>query len=387
MIPRTISKKLLYFASKYPVVTLTGPRQSGKSTLLKACFPDYGYISLEDPDELLSIKEDPRLFLRNHPGKTIIDEAQRFTELFSYLQSQIDRENKPGMYILSGSQNFLLMKKVSQSLSGRTALLKLMPFTFQEIKAVGLDEPTPEKMILKGAYPRIYDQQLKQGEFYPFYIQTYLERDIRQLKNVTDLSLFTRFLKMCAARIGQLVNLSNLANQCGISQPTAKAWLSALETSYVVYLLKPHYRNFNKRLVKTPKLYFYDTGLACALLGIKNDEQLEFHYLKGALFENWCIMEYLKQAHHQVVDPEIYFWRDNTGNEIDLLIEEGGQTRAVEIKSGMTRHPDFFEGLTYWQKLTQTPTEQLSIVYAGDKSLNTPHGQLISWRDWGLGVI
>jgi hypothetical protein len=384
MISRDITGKLHYFTEKYPVVTLTGPRQSGKSTLLKNSFPNYHYISLEDPDTLLIVEEDPRLFLRNYPDKTIIDEAQRFPGLFSYLQTHVDVANKEGMYILSGSHNFLLMEKISQTLAGRTAILKLLPFSYNELVNHKIDPQSLDKLIYTGSYPRIYDKNLHPEEFYPYYIQTYIERDIRQLKNVSDISLFIRFVKLCAGRIGQLLNISGLANECGISQPTAKAWLSLLETSYVIYMLKPHYRNFNKRLVKNPKLYFYDTGLACSLLGLHNEDQLNTHYLKGYLFENWVIMEYQKQCYNNATEPELFFWRDNIGNEIDLLIEKNNELKAVEIKSGLTPGPDFFKGLLYWQKLSSCSNEQLSVVYGGEMSGITKNGLLLSWKDWAL---
>ena len=382
MIYRDITEKLIYYTGKYPVVTLTGPRQSGKSTLLKNSFPEYKYVSLEDPDILLRIEEDPRLFLQNYPDKTIIDEAQRFPDLFSYLQGHVDNVNKTGMYILSGSHNFLLMEKISQTLAGRTAILKLLPFSYNELGNAKFEFQLADELIHKGSYPRIYDKTLEPDEFYPFYIQTYIERDIRQLKNVSDMNLFLRFVKLCAGRTGQLLNTSALANECGISQPTAGAWLSLLEASFIIYLLRPHFRNFNKRLVKTPKLYFYDSGLACSLLGIKSVEQLNMHYLKGELFENFIIAEHLKNCYNNALDPNIYFWRDNIGNEIDLIIEKGNKTEVVEIKSGLTANDNFFRNLRYWQKLTSTPESLLSVVYGGENSLRMKNGNLVSWKDW-----
>ena len=383
MIPRTITEKLLYYTNKYPIVTLTGPRQSGKSTLLKNSFPDFHYVSLEDPDTLFRIKEDPRFFIRNYPDKTIIDEAQRFPELMSYLQTHVDDIGHERMYMLSGSHNFLLMQSISQSLAGRTATMKLLPFSFDEINASRKDLSTIDQWIFRGLYPRIYDKDIHPTEFYPFYIQTYVERDVRQLKNITNISSFIHFIKLCAGRIGQLLNLSNIANECGISQTTAKSWLSALEASYVVYLLKPHYKNFNKRLVKTPKLYFYDTGLACSLLGINKEAQLLTHYLRGALFENWVIMEYQKSKYNQGLEPQLFFWRDNTGNEIDLIMEEDDQMIPVEIKSGITYHSDFFKGLKYWQRVSSDSKGKGAVVYGGDESFETPNGKLISWKNWG----
>jgi len=381
MISRNITEKLLYYSTKYPIVTITGPRQSGKSTLIRNAFPDYEYISLEDPDILLTIKEDTRLFLKNYPNKTIIDEAQRYPEIFSYLQGHIDKVSENGMYILSGSHNFLLMEGISQTLAGRTAILKLLPFAYQELMNHNISFSHIDEIIFKGLYPRIFDKNLEPEEFYPFYIQTYIERDIRLIKNITDLNTFVRFLKLCAGRIGQLLNLSALANECGISQPTAKAWLSALEASYIIYLLKSHHNNYNKRLVKTPKLYFYDSGLACSLLGLKSVQQLNTHYLRGELFENYIITEYLKAQYNCVKTPQVYFWRDNTGNEVDFLIEDFPEIKAVEIKSGSTFRSDFFKGITYWEKLSGNKKNN-SVVYGGDKTLQTKYGQLISWKDW-----
>jgi len=383
MIKRKISEKLLYYSTKYPIVTVTGPRQSGKSTLIKNCFPDYKYISLEDPDVLMMIKDDTHLFFKNFPNKTIIDEAQRYPELFSYLQTHVDSVTEEGMYILSGSHNFLLMEKISQTLAGRTAILKLLPFSYRELLNHGIAITDIDELIFNGFYPRIYDKNLRPEEFYPFYIQTYIERDVRLLVNITDLNMFIRFLKLCAGRTGQLLNLSALANECGISQPTAKAWLSALEASYIIYLLKPYHQNFNKRLVKTPKLYFYDTGLACALLGLKDREQLNTHYLRGGLFENWVITEYIKSIYNKVEEPQVYFWRNNIGNEIDLIVEDGAKVRAIEIKSGATFRTDFFKGISYWKKISGI-NENNALVYGGDKDLQTKYGKLISWKNWAV---
>lgn len=382
MISRHIGHKLIYFSKKYPIVTLTGPRQSGKSTLLRHLFPDYEYVSLEDPDRLLLAKEDPRLFLQKYNDKTIIDEAQKFPELFSYLQTHVDAAGKDGMYILSGSHNFLLMERISQSLAGRTAILKLLPFSYLELHNAELKENSFYKTIHKGFYPRIYDKDLQPEEFYPFYIQAYIEKDVRLFKNISDLQQFVRFLKMCAGRIGQLLNLSALANECGISQPTAKAWLSILESSYIIYLLKPYYKNFNKRLTKSPKLYFLDTGLACSLLGIRSDEDIITHFLKGALFENLLIIEQIKKAYNSSEEPQIYFWRDHIGNEIDLLVEKGNGFEVFEFKSGITYTPDFFKVFSYWEKLTATERNSMHVVYGGDESIQTKHGTLMSWKDF-----
>mgnify|MGYP003287466557 FL=1 len=281
MIERILKSKLIEMANKYPIVTLTGPRQSGKSTLLRNSFQDYEYVSLEDPDMRLFATDDPRGFLSTYPDKTIIDEVQRVPSLFSYIQTHTDKENKEGMYMLAGSHNFLLMESVNQSLAGRTAVLKLLPFSHYEMEKGEILPSNVNEEIFKGAYPRIYDKAINPDDYYPFYIQTYVERDVRLLRNIGDLSKFIKFLKLCAGRIGQLLNLSSLANECGISVTAATNWLSILEASYICYLLKPDYNNYAKRLVKTPKLYFYDTGLACSLLDIQNTEQITTHFLRG----------------------------------------------------------------------------------------------------------
>ena len=287
MIDRTITGKLLAMGSKFPIVTLTGPRQSGKSTLLKSALPDYNYVSMEDPDSRLLAINDPRGFLKTYPDKTIIDEVQRVPDLFSYLQTHVDNENREGMYYLAGSQDFLLMPPISQSLAGRTAILKLLPFSHNELKLADLAPETSNEEIFNGGYPRIYDKRIHPSDFYPNYIQTYIERDLRLLKNIDNLSKFIRFIKLCAGRIGQLLNLSSLANEMGIAVSTVQSWLSVLEAAYIVYLLVPDHNNYAKRLVKSPKLYFYDTGLACSLLEIENASQLSTHYLRGGLLRIW----------------------------------------------------------------------------------------------------
>jgi predicted AAA+ superfamily ATPase len=381
MVVRNLQKQVLYYAEKFPIVTLTGPRQSGKSTLLRNSFPDYNYVSLEEPDIRLMAESDPKNFLNNLQGKTIIDEVQYVPDLFSYIQTRVDGENTSGMYILSGSQNFLLMQRITQSLAGRAAILKLLPFSYEEIKSFDSDKSIDE-LILFGGYPRIYDKNILPHEFYPNYIQTYVERDVRQLRNITDLSMFIRFVKLCAGRIGQMLNLSSLANECGINFATAQAWLSLLETSYIVFQLKPYYKNFNKRLVKSSKLYFYDTGLACSLLSIENSAQVNTHYLRGELFENWVIAEHIKQSYAKAKEPAIYFWRDSNGHEVDLLIENGNEIEAFEIKSGSTMNPDHFKGLRHWQQISGTQPEQSHVIYTGEMAFKTQAGDYIPWKNW-----
>ncbi|AGY53237.1 hypothetical protein BRDCF_p610 [Bacteroidales bacterium CF] len=378
MIERTLKIKLLDLINKYPIVTLTGPRQSGKSTLLRASFPDYKYVSLEDPDMRLFSTEDPRGFLATYPDKTIIDEVQRVPSLFSYIQTHTDNINKEGMYLLAGSHNFLLMEKINQSLAGRTAILKLLPFSHYELTTGGVIQSSVDDEIFKGSYPRIYDKDIAPADYYPFYIQTYVERDVRLIRSIGDLSKFIRFLKLCAGRIGQLINLSSLANECGVSVTTATSWISILEASYICYLLKPDHNNYAKRLVKAPKLYFYDTGLACSLLDIRNTAQVKTHFLRGGLFENMVINEFVKMAYNKGEDPNLSFWRDSTGNEVDLLLTEGGKQYAYEIKSGATYSTDFFKGISKWAKLSNTPSERCYTIYNGE-NIKTSQGDVLSW--------
>jgi len=380
MIERALKTKLLEMIQKYPIVTLTGPRQSGKSTLLKYYFPDYQYVSLEDPDMRLYAQTDPRGFLATYPDKTIIDEAQRVPELFSYLQTHIDSQDKVGMYLLAGSHNFLMMQSIGQSLAGRTAILKLLPFSHQEMKSGSVLPNTVDEEIFMGAYPRLYDKNIAPTDFYPYYIQTYVERDVRMMKNIGDLSKFIRFIKLCAGRIGQLLNLSALSNVCGITVGTATSWLSLLEASYIVYLLKPDDNNYSKRLVKTPKLYFYDTGLACSLLEIKESSQVATHFLRGGLFENLVVNEFIKESLNKGEDPLLNFWRDKTGNEVDLLQTIGSKQYAYEIKSGSTYSQDYFKGISFWAKLSGAIPEQCFAIYTGDSSLKTSKGEVLSWN-------
>ena len=381
MIQRLLQTKLSELIQKYPIVTLTGPRQSGKSTLLRYSFPDYKYVSLEDPDIRLFATDDPRGFLSTYPDKTIIDEAQRVPTLFSYIQTHTDKAGKEGMYLLAGSHNFLLMENINQSLAGRTAILKLLPFSHTEMKKGDILPCSIDEEIFKGNYPRLYDKNIAPSDYYPFYVQTYVERDVRLMKNIGDLSKFIRFIKLCAGRIGQLLNLSSLANECGVAVSTISAWISVLEASYLCYLLKPDYNNYAKRLVKTPKLYFYDTGLACSLLDIRTPEQVSTHFLRGGLFENMVINEFIKSSYNRGEEPSLTFWRDSTGNEVDLLQYVNGKQYAYEIKSGATFSPDFFKGISKWAKLSGASSDQCYTIYNGDKNMQTSSGGLIKWSD------
>lgn len=380
MIPRELQSKLIGLSGKFPVITLTGPRQSGKSTLLRTSFPEYRYVSLENPADRLFAESDPEGFLATYPDKTIIDEVQRVPQIFSYIQTHVDLTGREGMYILAGSSNFLLMQSISQSLAGRTAVLRLLPFSHKELVSGDILPQPVDKEIFTGGYPRIYDKDIDPVLYYQSYIQTYLERDVRLIKNIGNLNNFTRFVRLCAGRVGQLLNMSSLANECGIAVSTANEWLSVLEASYIVYRLQPDFNNFNKRLVKTPKLYFYDTGLACSLLNINSYEQVGSHYLIGGLFENLVINEFVKKAYNSALNPDLTFWRDSTGNEIDLIEYGNGGRKAYEIKSGQTFSPDFFKGLKKWSELSGSAPADNFVIYNGDKEYTTSSGAVLPWE-------
>ena len=379
MVTRHLQKQLLLLAKKMPVIAITGPRQSGKTTLLKTAFPSYDYVNLEHPPTRTLALNDPDHFLAQYNKGLIIDEAQRAPELFSYIQVVVDKKKKMGQYILSGSQNFSLIENISQSLAGRVVLVNLLPFSYKEMLEGKLKIKNSEQLIFKGAYPAVYDRKISPAVYYSSYLNTYVERDVRQLVNVQNLSLFESFIKLLAGRVGQLLNLSELGNSLGVDHKTVKKWLSVLETSYIVYFVQPYHSNFNKRLVKTPKLYFYDTGLACNLLGIDDEKQLINHLAKGALFENMVINELLKERMNKGIKPKFYFWRDAQGNEVDLLIQEKGTTTALEIKSSKTYTPDFFKGLSYYSAISKTEKKNIFLVYAGTNELKTSSGELINW--------
>jgi predicted AAA+ superfamily ATPase len=380
MIERIIKKKILLLARKFPVISVTGPRQSGKTTLIKSAFPDYRYETLEDPVTRLLAQNDPVRFLGGKE-KIIIDEIQRSPELFSYIQGMVDKNNISGQFIISGSQSFLLNQHISQSLAGRVAILNLLPLSIAELQKGKIDVTDYEKLIFTGFFPRIYDKKISPADFYPNFIQTYIERDIRLLQNIHDLNTFVRFIKICAGRTGQLINYTSLANDCGISPNSARSWLSLLESSHIVFLLQPHYQNFKKRLVKMARLYFTDTGLASSLLDIQSENQLSSHYLRGALFENLILSEFIKMRLNSGLRPNIYFWRDNKGMEIDCLIETGETVTPVEIKSGNTFNPDYFKNLRYWNRISGNNPENSWVIYGGDYSRATADGNLISWKN------
>lgn len=381
LITRRLGAEILRIAKVMPVITITGPRQSGKTTLVKQVFPTYTYTNLENPETRQFASENPKLFLQHNEEGMIIDEAQYLPELFSYIMLHVDETRKNGEIILTGSQNFLLFEKITQSLAGRVAILHLLPFSYQELSATPYASEDLLQYMFKGMFPRIYDQQVPPDVLYPSYIQSYIERDVRQVQAIGDMMAFEKFLRLCAGRIGQLFNQSNLANEIGVSVPTIKSWMSVLQTGFVTFLLPPYYRNYNKRILKTPKLYFYDTGLACALLGIRSADQLQQHFAFGALFENFIIVELMKRQLHQNIQPDFYYWKDNTGNEIDLLVPKGNDFYTLEIKSATRISTDFFRNLDYFQKLTKGGKDLSYLVYAGNEIQERSNVHVRGWKN------
>ncbi len=376
---RKIEKQITVLKKQYPILAITGPRQSGKTTFLRNFFSDYRYLTLENPDTRKYALNDPNGFLKEYDNKVIFDEVQRVPELFSYLQTIVDEKKIMGQFILSGSQNFQLLNNISQSLAGRVALLKLFPFDFTELKTGKLLAKDFKKMIYTGFYPAIYDRGISPTTYYSNYVQTYIERDVLELTHIKDLKLFKNFLLLCAGRAGQLLNLNNIANECGISQPTAKAWLTILESSYIVYLLQPYYENMNKRIVKSPKLYFYDTGLLSYLIGIRSPDKISTHPFKGALFENMIISEYVKRNAHYGLHKDYWFWRDSQGHEVDLLSVEENGFNIFEIKASSTINNDFFKGLDYFGNLSSDKTRVKTLVYAGLDNQNRTSYDVVAW--------
>jgi hypothetical protein len=388
MLPRQLSTTLQRLASSFPIVTVTGPRQSGKTTLVRNLFHDKPYISLEDPFEREFALEDPRGFLARFEQGAIFDEAQRWPDLFSYLQSKVDSNRQAGRFILTGSQQFGLLAGVSQSLAGRAGITDLLPLASHEIPSITSKELSLNNGLLKGGYPALHTQPVTPQDWFASYVATYIERDVRQVLNIQDLSTFQRFLKLCAGRVGQLLNISALASETGINQATAKAWMSVLESSGLVYLLPPYYRNFGKRLVKTPKLYFIDSGLACWLLGIREEDILTLHPLRGALFENWVVSELIKARYNAGLSADLYFWRDNNGVEADIVFEVGTQLQVVEIKAGQTVTTDYMKAgqrstaFATKEDLTEFPW----LVYGGEDSYVRSGVKVIGWRDLSSAI-
>lgn len=377
MIHRQITPILKDRLRKFPVLSLTGPRQSGKTTLLRNEFRDYKYFNLERLDHRELILNDPMGFLNSQGPKVIFDEAQNIPELFSYIQVVSDERVVPGQYILSGSQSFLLNDRISQSLAGRTHISHLLPFGVTELSA---KSQSLNDAIFKGFYPRLHDIGIEPTEFYPSYIQTYVERDIRSLKAIENLNTFSRFIGLCAGRTGQILNLTSLANDTGVTVNTVKSWLSLLESSFILYQVQPYYKNYNKRLIKSPKIYFYDTGLVCSLLNIQHAEMIRNHYLYGALFENYIISEIIKIQQHAGKKPSLYYWRESNGTEIDCIIELDNQkTVVLEIKGGETFNKDFLKN---FKNFPPTDLTQRYLIYTGNSMGNISDIEIIGQNDF-----
>lgn len=386
MIKRRLLPQIQQAAKAFPVITVTGPRQSGKTTLCRAAFPSHDYVSLEDPQERDFATRDPRAFLARHSNGAILDEIQRTPDLASYIQGIVDAKKEPAQFILTGSENFAFSETVSQSLAGRTAIFTLLPFSMSELSTT-IQTQSIEEILYRGFYPRIFDQNISPTTFYGSYVQTYIERDLRNLSNVHDLGLFQTFLKLCAGRTGQLLNLENLGNEAGVNRTTAKQWISLLETSYIVYRLQPYYKNFNKRITKTPKFYFGDVGLACYLLGIQSPEHLQAHPLKGALFETLVVTELLKARLNQGLTSNMYFLRDSNDNEVDVIMETPPGLTAIEIKSGQTIIQDFWKGLGYFSGIAgkKLPVKNF-LVYGGTETHTRTDGTVVGFRECGDAI-
>lgn len=383
MIPRASESLVRELLRGFPIVTVTGPRQSGKTTLARKVLADRPYRSLEDPDVRALAVDDPRGFLSQLPDGAVLDEVQRAPELFSYLQTHVDSDARMGLFLLTGSQQFGLMSGITQSLAGRSAFVELLPLSQAELQSGGHAPVDLEASLFTGGYPALFHRPVAPRRWFPAYVTAYVERDVRQLLNVQDLDAFQRFVRLCAGRSGQVLNLSSLANDCGVTHNTAKAWISVLEASYLVFLLRPHHANFNKRLIKSPKLYFLDTGLLCWMLGIQKPEQLAAHPLRGSIFETFVISELRKDFLNRGEPPMFYYWRDSNGNEVDLLIELGGGLIPIEIKSGQTLNRDFFTGLERWTALAGEMACSPTLIYGGADEQLRRGVRVVGWNQLG----
>lgn len=381
MIQRIAKTKLIELAGRFKAVAITGARQTGKTTLVKQVFKNKPYVSLENPDNRSFALEDPHGFLATYPNGAVLDEVQRTPELFSYLQEILDNSRVKGMFILTGSNNFLLQQKISQTLAGRIGIMHLLPFSISELKKSRLLPVSDDELMLNGFYPPVYDQQISPQDWCSNYIHTYIEKDVRQIKNITDLIIFERFVKLLAGRTTQELNYSALAAETGVDVKTIQSWIGILESSFIIHLLKPHYKNFNKTIVKRPKLYFYDTALVCYLLGIRDTLQLQTHPLRGHIFEGMVVTEMIKIRANQGLDSNLYYWRDKTGHEVDVIVDQGTSLIPIEIKSGMTFNIDFFKNINFWQTLSGA--DRSILLYAGQQTQQRSDGKMVlNWREF-----
>ncbi len=380
MVQRIAKKKLIDLASKFKAVAVIGARQSGKTTLIKQVFKNKPYVSMENPDTRQFAIEDPRGFLSSFPKGAILDEVQRVPQLFSYLQEILDNQRSKGLFVLSGSNNFLLQENISQTLAGRVGYLQLLPFSISELNKSKLLAAGDDALMLKGFYPPVYDQKIPFSDWCPNYISTYIERDVRQIKNITDLIVFGRFMKLLAGRNGQELNYSSLSIETGVDMKTIQSWIGVLESSFIIYLLKPHHNNFNKTIVKRPKLYFYDTSIVCSLLGIRNAAHIKNHPLRGAIFEGMVITELLKNRTNAGKPVNLSFWRDKTGREIDVIVDNGNTLFPIEIKSGKTIHDEYLKNIEYWKSMTGF--KKGLVLYAGKENQKRSKGtDILNWRE------
>ena len=385
MIERNIYNKIEYYLKKFPIVSLIGVRQCGKTTLLREKFKDWTYVSLEDPDIREFAESDGRGFLSTYSNKCILDEVQRVPKLFSYLQTKVDENETMGQYILSGSHNFLLMQSISQSLAGRVAILTLTPLSYKELFNANVDITDIDSIMQKGFYPAIYSRDIDASEYFPNYFQTYIERDVRLLQNIVNVNDFVKFVKVLATRSGHILNYTDLSDDCNISVATVKSWLSILIQSYIVYELQPYYNNFSKRLIKSPKVYFYDTGLLCNLLKINNKEQLVNSDYYGSIFETMIVSEFLKKFYENAKIPNMYYWRDTNQNEIDLIIEDESVINAYEIKASKTADRKFLKNMIKFSEFSGIPKSNMSCIYTGEQNLYGENGNFINFKT-AMGV-
>lgn len=379
MFKRAISAKISEYRHKYRAIALIGPRQSGKTTLARHEFPDHQYLSLENPDTRSRAIEDPRNFLGSIKGDSILDEVQYVPDLLSYLQEHLDDKSDKRQFILTGSNSFKLNQKISQSLAGRVRLLKILPFFRTELPPQERPEDL-NKSLLFGGYPRIYDEKLNPSDWFADYFNTYIQKDVRAILEVDNLVQFDRFVRLSAGRAGQLTNFSSLASDVGLKQPTAARWMSVLEASFIVFRLEPHFKNFNKRITKSPKIYFYDTGLLCYLLKIRNSEQLDLHPLRGAIFENWVVSELTKAYFSKAEEPPLFFWRDQHGHEVDIILDLSTRLHPVEVKSGTTFKSEWLGQLEWFNKLQDY--RHSSLIYGGEENFSHSETKICSWQNF-----